>query len=54
MADTLAKTAKTAALVHGWENTTINAIVMAGDTTDAIESLCAEPIDVESVPTEQG
>ncbi len=53
LADTMSKGAKVAALVHGWESTTINAIVMAGDTTDAIESLCAEPIDVESVPTEQ-
>jgi hypothetical protein len=28
---------------HGLENTTINVIVMAGDNTDAVESLCAEP-----------
>lgn len=42
-ASTLQSTVKTASIVHGWEQTTVNAIIMPGDTEQVVDA-----IDVES------
>lgn len=50
-AETLQTVTKTLAIAHGWTDTTINAIVVSGDTSSMLDSAEEQvAIDVESVP----